>query len=78
MLIILLNLPKHKSILSSNGRAPPDNPVPAPLGTTLILDLLQNNNILLTSFVFSGKTTAKGFCLYADKASVSKGRVSSS
>jgi len=34
---ILLNFPKHNRILSAKGKAPPDNPVPAPLGTTLIL-----------------------------------------
>ena len=34
---ILLNFPRHKSILSASGKAPPDKPVPAPRGTTLIL-----------------------------------------
>ena len=34
---ILLNFPKHNKILSAKGNAPPDSPVPAPLGTTLIL-----------------------------------------
>ena len=40
---------------------------------TAIHAVLQYESILLTSFVFSGKTTTSGFCLYADRASVSKG-----
>ena len=34
---ILVNFPTHKSKQSAKGNAPPDNPVPEPLGTTLIL-----------------------------------------
>jgi len=68
---ILLNFPKHNKILSAKGKAPPDNPVPAPLGTTLNQSLLQNSRILLTSLVFSGRTTTNGVCLYAANASVS-------
>ena len=68
---ILLNFPRPNKIASCNGNAPPDNPVPAPLGITLIFSLLQYLSTILTSCVFSGNITAKGICLYADKASVS-------
>ena len=47
---------------SAKGIDPPDNPVPAPLGTTLIFLSKQYFNILETSSVVSGKTTAIGFC----------------
>ena len=48
---------------SAKGMEPPDSPVPAPLGTTLILFLWQYLSILETSAVVSGKITAIGFCL---------------
>ena len=48
---------------SAKGKALPARPVPAPLGTTFILFLLQYDSILLTSFVFSGRTTIIGVCL---------------
>ena len=38
---ILLNFPRPNKIQSAKGKALPANPVPAPLGTTLILFLLQ-------------------------------------
>ena len=47
-------------IQSFNGKAPPDNPVPAPLGTTLILFSLQYFKTSLTSFTVSGRTTNIG------------------
>ena len=68
---ILLNFPSPNKIASFNGRAPPERPVPAPLGITLIFSLWQNFNISLTSWVFSGSTTARGKFLYAASASVS-------
>ena len=48
---------------SFKGNDPPDKPVPAPLGTTLILFSLQYFKMLLTSSTVSGKTTSKGTCL---------------
>ena len=47
---------------SAKGIEPPDNPVPAPLGTTFILFSWQYFSILETSAVVSGKITAIGFC----------------
>ena len=38
---ILLNFPRLSKTQSAEGNAPPDKPVPAPLGTTLMLFLLQ-------------------------------------
>ena len=62
---ILLNFPKPRITASCNGNAPPDKPVPAPLGITLIFSLWQYFKISLTSSVFSGSTTAKGVWVYA-------------
>ena len=60
---VLLSLGKFNKIASFKGRAPPERPVPAPLGTTLIFSLWQNFKMLLTSSVFSGITTASGVCV---------------
>ena len=58
-----LSFDKPKTIDFSSGMAPPERPVPAPRVTTGALLVLQICNTCLTCSMFSGKTTAKGFCL---------------
>ena len=40
--MILLNFPRLNKIASFKGNAPPESPVPAPLGTTFISSARQH------------------------------------
>ena len=48
---------------SSTGSAPPESPVPAPLGTNGIFSLLQSLMTSETSFADFGRTTQIGVTL---------------